>query len=100
MWLQMADWIKRGGALPYSPTLLSELTTPTYTFINGKFALEEKDMIKKRLGRSTDEGDGLGLTFAIPDLPAKEMLQQQYESAFKNKNKSEYDPFSDERMNS
>ena len=32
----MADWIKAGGALPNSPELARELTTPTYTFFKGK----------------------------------------------------------------
>ena len=50
---------------------LVRVTTPTYTFINGKFALEEKDQVKKRLGRSPDLGDALALTFSMPDAPAQ-----------------------------
>jgi hypothetical protein len=49
-WLEMAKWVRAGGALPPIPELVAELTVPTYTFINGKFQLEEKDQIKKRLG--------------------------------------------------
>jgi hypothetical protein len=71
MWLEMAEWVKRGGALPQVPELVAELTTPTYTFVNGRFALEEKDQVKKRLGRSPDLGDALALTFAMPDAPAQ-----------------------------
>jgi hypothetical protein len=48
MWMQMAEWVKRGAALPNIPELVAELTEPTYTFANGKFVLEEKDQIKKR----------------------------------------------------
>lgn len=70
MWLEMADWVKKGGALPNEPSLVAELTTPTYTFQQGKLLLEDKDQIKKRLGRSPDIADALALTFAIPDLPA------------------------------
>jgi phage terminase large subunit len=70
MWIEMAEWIKRGGAIPQIPELVAELTTPTYTFNKGKFVLEEKDMIKERLGRSPDLADGLALTFAIPDMPS------------------------------
>jgi phage terminase large subunit len=69
-WLEMAEWVKRGGALPNLPELVAELVTPTYTFVNGRFALEEKDQVKKRLGRSPDLGDALALTFAIADMPA------------------------------
>lgn len=69
MWLKMAEWVKRGGTLPNIPELIAELTTPTYTFVNGKFQLEDKDQIKERLGRSPDLGDALALTFSIPDMP-------------------------------
>lgn len=69
MWMKMADWIKAGGSLPNMPELVSELSAPTYFFHNGKFQIESKDQIKKRLGRSPDLADALALTFAIPDMP-------------------------------
>lgn len=40
------------GSLPKLPELVGELTVPTYTFVNGKFQLEDKDQVKQRLGRS------------------------------------------------
>ncbi len=70
MWFEMADWVKRGGALPNNPKLIRELTEPLYTVKDGKFRLEEKEQIKKRLGFSPDMADALALTFAIADLPA------------------------------
>ena len=69
MWLKMADWIKAGGSLPNIPELVNELCSTTYFFNNGKFQIESKDQIKKRLGRSPDLADALALTFAIPDMP-------------------------------
>jgi len=69
MWMEMAEWVKRGGALPNIPELVAELTAPTYTFVQGKFMLEDKDQVKKRIGRSPDLGDALALTFAFPDMP-------------------------------
>ncbi|MBA3638644.1 MAG: hypothetical protein M3541_00295 [Acidobacteriota bacterium] len=69
IWFEMAEWIKRGGALPNLPELVAELVTPTYTFNGGKFQLEEKDQIKRRLGRSPDLADALACTFAMPDMP-------------------------------
>lgn len=54
MWFEMAEWIRRGGAIPNDPQLQKELTAPTYTFMNGKFQLEPKDQIKARLGFSPD----------------------------------------------
>ena len=69
MWMQTADWVKAGGCLPEIPELIQELCSPTYFFHNGKFQIESKDQIKKRLGRSPDLADALALTFAIPDRP-------------------------------
>lgn len=69
MWFRMAEWVKRGGALPRNPTLKKELTAVTYSFKKGKFLLEPKDKIKDRLGFSPDMADALALTFAIPESP-------------------------------
>jgi hypothetical protein len=92
MWLSMADAIKHATALPsHVPELVAELTTPTYTFLNGVFVLEEKDQIKKRLGRSPDLGDGLANTYALPDMPGgllQKLIEQQTRQA-----DITYDPF-------
>lgn len=91
MWFLMAEWIKRGGAIPKHPQLQKELTAPTYTFQNGKFKLEEKAQIKERLGFSPDFADALSLTFALPDMPRRLSvpgMEQKIE-----KLKYEYDPF-------
>lgn len=69
IWFQMAKWVQSGGALPPVPELTAELTTPTYVFHKGKFLLEEKDQVKKRLGRSPDLADALALTFGLVDMP-------------------------------
>jgi phage terminase large subunit len=71
MWWEMAAGIKRDWQLPVNVDgdLTAELTTPTYTFQNGTLLLEEKDQIKKRLGRSPDLGDALAATCALPDMP-------------------------------
>jgi hypothetical protein len=69
MWVAMSEWVQRGGALFHMPELIAELTVPTYSFSGGKFVLEEKDQIKKRLGRSPDLADALALTFAMPEMP-------------------------------
>jgi hypothetical protein len=69
IWFSMAEWVKRGAALPPMPELLKELITPTYTFKNGKLLLEDKDLIKKRIGTSPDLADALALTFGMPEMP-------------------------------
>jgi len=91
MWFKMAEWIKRGGSLPNLPILIRELTSPQYFFQNGKFRLEEKDQIKKRLQFSPDYGDALAMTFALPDMPAS-MKGLAGVPEF-NKHQSDYDPF-------
>jgi hypothetical protein len=49
MWIDMAQWVKEGGALPNSPELRSDLCAPTYKHnAAGKFQLESKEDMKKR----------------------------------------------------
>lgn len=95
MWFEMAEWIKKGGALPNDPDLARELTAPTYTLKNGKFLIEPKEHIKARLGFSPDLADALCLTFSMPDMPAASPYRdvQGY-----GKLKFEYDPFDPARM--
>lgn len=91
MWLEMAEWVKRGGSLPQCNQLKKELTSVQYFLKNGKLALEEKDQVKKRLGFSPDIADALSLTFAIKDQPARD----KYEWLRKGTPNyvSDYDPF-------
>ena len=93
MWLKMAEWIRAGGALPNVPEMVAELTAPTYTFQKGKFLLEDKDQIKKRLGRSPDLADALALTFAFPDMPASIAHLVPGMAKQGNFAQMEYDPF-------
>lgn len=69
MWMEGAEAIKNGAALPPIPALIPELTEPTYTFLNGVFQLEEKQQIKDRLGFSPDLADAYMETYAMPDMP-------------------------------
>ena len=91
MWIEMANWVKRGGCLPRCNKLKKELAAPTYTFKNGRLILESKEQIKKRLGFSPDIADALCLTFAEVDMPATDEFE--YLRKDKPRYKSEYDPF-------
>lgn len=62
-WVRMRDWVRRGGQLPNDPLLAQELLMPQLFIHGGKFALESKEQIKKRLGRSPDRADALSQTF-------------------------------------
>jgi len=101
MWFEMAEWVKKGGALPYDAGLIKELTAPTYTFVKGKFMLEEKDQIKKRLGFSPNKGDSLALTFSLPEMPSENASIESLVSGGVDNQKGkllhEFDPFDDER---
>lgn len=71
IWFAMAKWVQSGAALPKIPEMVAELITPTYTFHKGKFLLEDKEQVKKRLGRSPDLADALALTFGVIDMPGR-----------------------------
>lgn len=90
MWFLMAEWVKSGGALPPVPELARELTGPTYMFVGGKFQLEPKEQIKKRLGWSPDLADALALTFGLPDMPTRGGLAEAYGD---RQSRHEFDPF-------
>lgn len=89
MWMEMAEWVKQGGVLPNLSELVGELITPTYTFLGGRFVLEEKDQIKARLGRSPDLADALALTFAMPDQPSELLSRMRGQATAKR----DEDPF-------
>ena len=93
MWLEMRDWVRRGGALPKCNQLKKELTTVQYFLKKGKLALEEKDQVKSRLGYSPDVADALALTFAMPDQPAADEYEYIRKLEGGSGLKSEYDPF-------
>jgi phage terminase large subunit len=92
-WLTMAEWVKRGAALPPIRELVAELTEPTYTFVNGKFMLEDKDQVKRRIGRSPDLADALSLTFAIADQPAELSRGLRHRSV--GKALTDFEPYTD-----
>jgi phage terminase large subunit len=73
MYVAMAEWVRKGGALPKDPELVAELTEPTYTFVGGQFVLEDKDHVKARLGRSPNKADALAQTFAFAEQPGEVM---------------------------
>ena len=67
MWEGINKWLKAGGSIPANTTLEADLCAPTYGYTpRGLKILEPKDKIKERIGRSSDYGDALALTFAAP----------------------------------
>lgn len=92
MWMEMAKWVKAGGALPKVPELVAELTTPTYGFRGDALLLEPKERIKERLGRSPDLADALALTFAAPVV--KQTPEESWLAA--TAPRMDYDPYDDQ----
>jgi len=95
MWFRLAEWVKKGGALPADQELLRELTAPTYTFVGGKMAIEPKEKIKERLQSSPDKADALALTFALVEMPGKPLHPGLDKTG---KVQWEYDPFESSRL--
>lgn len=62
------DWLKAEASIPNDVDLKSAITCFRYKFKAGLLLCEDKDAVKKRLGRSPDEYDSLALTFAIPTM--------------------------------
>ena len=100
MWFRMAEWIKRGGCLPKDEQLLRELVAPEYYFKNGKLILEDKDLIKEKIGFSPDRADALALTFSDEERPTglgELGVLNRAEDARQRAN-SEYDPLDPNRF--
>lgn len=77
MWGQVKE------ALPYlaidiSPDLEADLQAPGFRITRQtEILLEEKQQVIKRLGHSTDDGDALALTFAMPVKSKQKRDQEQ-----------------------
>ena len=88
MWDRVNEWLN--AELPVSlidedNLLLTDLTAPKKKYDKlGRLLLEPKEDIKKRIGRSTDVGDALALTFAELDYPRS--LQQYDEELYVDSN--------------
>ena len=77
MWYAMREWISNGGKIPSLHELITEISAPLYSFnATGKIQLEEKKLIKERIGKSPDLADALALTFAMPIMPEFGRRQQ------------------------
>ncbi len=63
MYLKMRDWVRSGGKLPNDVRLKADLLCPKLFYLKGRFRLEDKEQIKKRLGVSPDRADALAQTF-------------------------------------
>lgn len=70
IWWKLREWLDPNGAyklaLPEDDALTGDLVTPAWTYTStGKIKVESKDDIRKRLGRSTDAADALGIAVFV-----------------------------------
>lgn len=66
IWCEMRDWIhSEAVSIPNEPLLIEDLANTQYEDGTGRIKVEDKKSMRKRLGRSTDYGDSLALTFAV-----------------------------------
>ena len=73
----LVEWVKRGGAVAPGEAaglLAQELTQLEYTFRGDKILIEEKELVKARIGRSPDYSDALACSFAFPVAPKERDL--------------------------
>lgn len=80
MWDRINNWLnaEMPVALVDAEGILEDLTAPNKQYDRlGRLLLEKKEDIKKRLGRSTDMGDALALTFAEEHYPSSIVRPQQ-----------------------
>ena len=69
MWWALRTFLKSEASLADAPdrakqNLPKELPAPTYDTSTGRIRLEPKEKIKKRIGRSPDDGDALALALS------------------------------------
>ncbi len=68
MYGELRDWLRdQPAVLPDDDALEADLCAARYKFTSkSQYQLEDKEELKKRLGRSPDRADALALTFAQP----------------------------------
>ena len=71
---------REGGsiiALPDDPELLADLTTPTFEVKTNGILIEDKEKIKKRLGRSPDKGDAVVMCLAPGNKAVRRQINRR-----------------------
>lgn len=62
VWEKFRSWLDESGALPNDRELATDIATPRREFDDkARIKVESKKAIRKRIGRSTDDGDAAGL---------------------------------------
>lgn len=88
MYANAKDWLKEGGSIsPDDQALADDLCAPELVQNDtGLIQLEKKEVIRTRIGHSTDEADSFVITFAYPVKPKAEKQRIQ------NRPRKKYNP--------
>lgn len=63
IWFTLQEWFDYGGCIPDQESIDKQVVATEYSFNGrGQMVAESKDDIKKRIGRSPDHADALGLS--------------------------------------
>ena len=93
MWDDMKAWLDT-GCIDNAIEVTQDLTGPEYQIDQrGRMKLETKDSMKKRGLSSTDDGDALGLTFAVK-VARRDMRTSKYRGMMSRTAIADYDVFS------
>jgi len=69
LWFGINDWLKDDGAIPQDDKLIADMVSANYDFdVRGRYRVEKKSEIKRRIGRSPDRADALALSIYTPSL--------------------------------
>jgi hypothetical protein len=69
LWFGISEWLKDGGVIPEDDKLCADMVSANYDFdARGRYRVEKKSEIKRRLGRSPDRADALALAIYTPAL--------------------------------
>lgn len=67
MWFGFSAWLAEGGAVPPDRKLPSELTAPSWSYDERQRRhVEKKELLRRRLNRSTDRADACILSVYEP----------------------------------
>jgi phage terminase large subunit len=90
-----AEWFKTEPSITDCPQLIEEVTAVQYSYKGDKILIEPKELLKARIGRSSDYLDALACTFAFPvaapDDTRRALFEFDIASAI-GKSRVEYDP--------
>lgn len=84
VWFGLERFLQKGGALPEDDRLHADIVSPRYGVDErGRVKVEGKRELKKRLGRSTDRADAVGLA-VFEEQPESNNAATVYDDEFDN----------------